>query len=254
MHGKDWTSEYYDVMEFYFWEPQHLGKSKNSNSQYTNEKDVLDHIQNMEVSLNHMFNVFFRLIPTKFVNLVISNFCDLNMNDTFTLQGTHDVSKFSGLVQPDLLFNSNKSNFSIEMKIGSKSSLEQVYKYALLHWLEQKHSNTKKKSILLYIGKGDFKSLWTKKYLNTDELIQSAIEFDIEHLKGKASRTENININWDEVRNVLLETRIGYCSYTEFASILTNYKKQIPSNIECSETLEKLIGGLYCELTRRGLA
>lgn len=58
MFGKEWTSEYYDVMEFYYWEPQHLGKIKNPKSQYSNQLKSLEHIQNMEVSLNHMFNVF----------------------------------------------------------------------------------------------------------------------------------------------------------------------------------------------------
>ena len=143
MFGNKWTSEYYDVMEFYYWEPQHLGKIKNPKSRYNNQFKSLEHIRNMEVSLNHMFNVFFRLTPSKFVSDLLSTTCNVVADSKLSMQGRYDVRKFSKMVQPDLLFVSDNINFSIEMKIGAKSSLEQVYKYALLHWLEQQHSGRK---------------------------------------------------------------------------------------------------------------
>jgi hypothetical protein len=60
-------------MNFYYWEPQHLGKKKNPNSKIQNISDALDHISKMEVSLNHQFNLFFQLIPAALLNSILGN-------------------------------------------------------------------------------------------------------------------------------------------------------------------------------------
>ncbi len=253
MFGKEWTSEYYDVMEFYYWEPQHLGKIKNPKSRYSNEKKALQHIQNMEVSLNHMFNVFFRLAPSSFINQMIANYFKRDIQDKFTPQGRYDVSKFSSLIQPDLLFSSEETNFSIEMKIGAKSSLTQVYKYSLLHWLEQKHSASQKESFLLYMGKNSFNDLWTESFSTIKELKKQVLTLDIDNLKIKASKNEAISIEWNEVQNLLDNTAIAYCNYSEFAALLKEFPMHLLDKSVASETLDKLFSGLYLELERRGL-
>ena len=266
MKDGDWTSQYYDVSEFYYWEPQHLGKIKNPKSRYNNQQDVLDHIQNMEVSLNHMFNVFFRIVPSQFINTLLNETCNIDtssviradVQDNFYMQGRYDVLKFSKLVQPDLLFTSEITNFSIEMKIGAKSSLEQVYKYALLHWLEEKHTGIKKESVLLYMGvKEDFSSLWSEQYPNPNEVIQAAIELDIDNLKIRALKVESIDINWNEVKGILKRTNISYCSYPLFSVILDTQKRRIQgesNSPECKEMTRNLFDGMCSELSRRGLS
>ena len=266
MKDRDWTSQYYDTAEFYYWEPQHLGKIKNPKSRYNNQQDVLDHIQNMEVSLNHMFNVFFRIVPSQFINTLLNETCNIDtssviradVQDNFYMQGRYDVLKFSKLVQPDLLFTSEITNFSIEMKIGAKSSLEQVYKYALLHWLEEKHTGIKKESVLLYMGvKEDFSSLWSEQYPNPNEVIQAAIELDIDNLKIRALKVESIDINWNEVKGILKRTNISYCSYPLFSVILDTQKRRIQgesNSPECKEMTRNLFDGMCSELSRRGLS
>jgi hypothetical protein len=266
MKDRDWTSQYYDTAEFYYWEPQHLGKIKNPKSRYNNQQDVLDHIQNMEVSLNHIFNVFFRIVPSKFINTLLNETCNVGASpviraDTqgdFYTQGRYDVLKFSKLVQPDLLFTSEIANFSIEMKIGAKSSLEQVYKYALLHWMEENYTGIKKESVLLYMGvKEEFSSLWSEKYPNTDEVIQAALELDIDNLKIRASKTESVKVNWDEVKGILKRTAIGYCSYPTFCTILNVQNQRMQSEAsspECKEMTKNLFDGMWSELSRRGLS
>jgi hypothetical protein len=253
MNGNEWTSEYYDIMEFYYWEPQHLGKIKNPKSRYNNEKKALQHIQNMEVSLNHMFNIFFRLAPSAFINQVISNSFGKNIQDSFTLQGRYDILEFSSLVQPDLLFSSETTNFSIEMKIGAKSSLSQVYKYALLHWLEQQHSDSQKKSLLLYVGKGSFNDLWVEGFTSAVELKKQALNLDISKLRTNAAKKETIPIDWYAVQSVLDNTDIAYCSYSEFSMLLKAFLTHLTENSNESETIHKLFSGLYAELERRAL-
>ena len=240
-------------MEFYYWEPQHLDKKKNIDNRYTNSDKALRHIQKREVSLNHMFNVFFRLAPSPLINFMHNAYYNEKINDNFTLQNRYSISQFSALIQPDLLFNSNTINFSIEMKIEAKSSLEQVYKYALLHWLEQKHSAISKQSYLFFIGKNDFSSLWKEKFPDIRTLKENLQDFDNEALKVKVKRKEKIEVNWEEVDTIANETKIAYCNYTNFSHLLKNYLSKVTSGCTADETLHKLVLGLSDELERRGL-
>ncbi len=250
--GNEWTSEYYDAIEFYYWEPQRLGKTKNS--RYKNKNDVLAHLQNIEVPLNHILNFFFRLVPANFTKSFVNTTCNVNITETLSLMGRNEITEFCRLVQPDLLFSSRNTDFSIELKINAQSSKEQVYKYALLHWLEQQQSKNKKQSFLLYIGKRNFQNLWSEKYSTTEELLEATLRMDIDKLMRKANNQENIEIDWDGVEKVLENSIISYCTYGEFGAFLTTYRKQIPVDQEYSETLLKLIDGLYYELKKRKLA
>lgn len=56
----NWTNVYDEIMSFYFYEPQHIGKKaypRDNPHVYSNEQAMLNHISNMEVSLNHLFNI-----------------------------------------------------------------------------------------------------------------------------------------------------------------------------------------------------
>lgn len=136
--------------------------------------------------------------------------------------------------------------------MDSKSSLEQVYKYALLHWLEQKHHDREKQSILVFIGKEDFGGLWPEKYPDSRELVQAALRMELSDLKSKALK-EEVSVNWNGVSEVLSRTIVGFCNYSDFGSMIARYRDSVPSDNRLFETVEKLFNGLYQELCRRGL-
>ena len=104
MFGNGWNSEYYDIVEFYYWEPQHLGKIKNPFTRYRKIQEALSHIQNMEVSLNHQFNIFFMLAPCDFVNGLVKNVFDENINDTLKIMNRYDIRELISdtFMQPDI--------------------------------------------------------------------------------------------------------------------------------------------------------
>jgi len=251
-HMTHWTTEYYDIMEFYFWEPQHLDLVK-KNGDKKNLAGVLGHIQRMEVSLNHLFNLFFRLIPSDFSNRLLASYAALEHVAPLTFTGREDYEAFSRMVQPDLLLRSNTLNFSIEMKIGAKSSLEQVWKYSLLHWQEEQHTGVSKDSALLYIGKRDFRFLWKEKFQSIEELKSAAIAFNTSDLASKATTNETVKIDWPAVKATLERTSIGYCSYQDFDQFLSNYGEGLSGSKAANETVHKLISGLRKEMVFRGL-
>ena len=76
-----------------------------------------------------------------------------------------------------------------------------------------------------------------------------AIDFDIGKLQIRAKKVEDIDINWDEVQDILSNTIIDYCSYSDFNRLLNGY-----SDESSSETEVKLFDGLSFELEKRGLS
>ena len=83
-----WNDEYYEIIDFYFWEPQHIGRSKTEKSRYKNMEDVKNHILNMEVSLNHQLNIFFRLAPEDFINKLVKNYFHNSFDDKYLFHGS----------------------------------------------------------------------------------------------------------------------------------------------------------------------
>ena len=49
----------YEIYDFLYFEPQHIGKIKNPKTTYNSSKKMIEHIKNLEVSLNHILNLFF---------------------------------------------------------------------------------------------------------------------------------------------------------------------------------------------------
>lgn len=254
----NWTSEYYEIMEFYFWEPQHLdlikkGTPHNNAVSKRSKSEVLAHIQRMEVSLNHIFNIFFQLAPADFTFALVRETTGFEPSGPLQMVGRHDLFNLTKIIQPDLLLRNETLNFSIEMKIDAKSTLQQVWKYALLHWLEEQDTHNPKSSALLYIGKGAFRTLWAQRYETAERLMAAALAMDVEELEEKATRKSTREIVWPEVRAVLERTRISLLSYPDFDRFLLEYTDAYSAQDPATETLRKLFDGLRAELVDRGL-
>lgn len=60
-----WHDHYYDVLEFYYWEPQHTDRARflGKGSKYV---QIKEHLRSIEVPLNHIITLFFLLAPMGF--------------------------------------------------------------------------------------------------------------------------------------------------------------------------------------------
>ena len=68
--GQHWNTNYYEILQDYYWEPQHLDRGRLVQPRFENDKQVLWHIHKMEVSLNHILALFFSLAPGDFIHRV----------------------------------------------------------------------------------------------------------------------------------------------------------------------------------------
>src|SRR6267143_915401 len=60
--ANDWTDEYESIVEFYFWEPQHLNR-RAPPGRNPGIDEVLQRLRRKEVPLNHLLGILFRLVP-----------------------------------------------------------------------------------------------------------------------------------------------------------------------------------------------
>ena len=59
----NWLDSYYEALEFFYWEPQHIGRKKNVDSEFNTIEKVVKHLRRIEVTLNHNINQFLILAP-----------------------------------------------------------------------------------------------------------------------------------------------------------------------------------------------
>ena len=249
--NNNWTEIIYDVYDFLYWEPQHIWKIKNKNSKINSVKKSINHIEKMEVSLNQILNIFFSFLPSElFTNLVEGVIKKPISKEKYTLylkevDNLIDWINFS--TQPDFFFIWKEKNIFIEMKINSKSSLEQLMKYIYLHIKDCERENKEKKLVLIFLWNWEFKNLWKEKYENIDKLKEefSCYEVADETKKWKV----DLRKYKDKIKHLANDMNIWFFNYTDFNNFCL---KNIKEN-KNDEILVKLLSGLVEEINKRKL-
>ena len=146
-----WTRGYFDALEFFFWEPQHLGKKKNVESEYDSLAQVLEHLHRIEVTLTHHTDLFLRLAPKSMRNELFRFLFGHTFADPYRYhgRGVETAYGMDNMSQPDLYFTSPSTVVAIELKIQAKTSIDQLSKYALLGLAEELECGYQRPSISL---------------------------------------------------------------------------------------------------------
>lgn len=248
-----WNTEYYDIMSFYYWEPQHLGKKSYPESRYKNIKDAMVHLKGMEVSLNHQFNFFFRLLPeSMFLHFFKSIVSDL-AEDNYHYQSCEDVEglQLNDATQPDILFLGSKSIIGVELKIGAKTTSEQILKYAMLFYFEQKLSGFAKECNLIFFAPKTFSDLFREKVVSGEELKSG---FSVDMLPD-TTRSGGVSLvgHKEAIIELAKSMTITFVSYSEVYTRLDDLKAGIDKLTPYYDALLKLLDGMLNELEIRGL-
>jgi hypothetical protein len=244
-----WNHEYYEALEFFFWESQHLGKMKNPTSKYDTPEKVFTHLRTMEVTLNHLFNLFFMLLPKRLMNELFSDLFGTTINDNFffSSQDTRTfVNSFGAVTQPDLFFMGKKTLLFIEMKVESKTSLEQFMKYLLLSIITDEHEGKRRRPLyLLYIGKYDFDHLFQEKFASVEEAKAALIKMSLPEKTKNGGR--DMRPYHENIRKSAKNVRLSYRTYTDLYALLRTKLQE-----QHNETVTKLMEGMCNEMEMRG--
>ncbi len=249
MKNSNWTEIIYDVYDYLYWEPQHIWKIKNKNSKIKNQNLALEHVKQLEVSLNQILNIFFYFLPYSIFKKLLEVIIDKNIDeDNYSLY-FNDISEIIDWVnkstQPDFFFIWSKINIAIEIKTNSKSSLDQIMKYSFLHLKEIEKSWLNKKFVLIFIWKWDFQNLWKEKFSNILELKESFESYKIQDFTKKWN-TSLMEYKY-KIKELVKNSEINFISY----KWLQEFCKNEIDNNKDNEMLVKLLNWVIKEIDCR---
>jgi hypothetical protein len=248
-----WTKYYYDILDFYYWEPQHIGKIKNPNRKHRTYEDIFDHLGKMEVSLNHQLALFFNIVPESVSNGLLKRMTDGQAKDKYVYESEKTskiIEKLNDFTQPDFLFEGKHSLLAIEVKLDSRSSLDQLMKYLFLFVLLKKKLKHVNRFSLVYLAKDEFSGIWEQEYKDKDELLEAFRNYEMPDCTAKGDI--NIKPYKKAILKVIEETDIHFVNFRRFSSYLDLEKKKLGRS-ELGKGWLKFIEGMQSELKRRKL-
>lgn len=248
-----WVDSYYEGLEFFYWEPQHLGRKKHADAEFDTAPKVRKHLRKMEVTLNQNLHQFFLLAPDSLRNELFGRLFGRTLRGRLSLEVRNVDEKFKlqNSTQPDLLFTSEAHTVALEMKVGAKSSLTQVLKYALLGLAVELQHGSEKDHFLGFLGSGGFSDQWKERFDSIEELRQAIAEIDYAPFLEK----QPLHFREHAPRFAQIVKGLFFCfiTYEELAGYLLR-ETPLPSDVSPgAEVYRKLIEGVTGELRLRKL-
>ena len=262
-----WLEAYYEALEFFYWEPQHMRLKKPAAEELealeaiakraSRSDQVMAHLRKMEVTLNQNIRQFFCLAPgsllTHFFQDIYSR--PANFVGEFRLYGREVDSELDlrNFTQPDFLFVSKQSVVSIEMKVRAQSSIDQILKYALLGLAVEVTQNEQKQHYHLLLGPASLSNQFKEQFKSVDALKNTLAE-----KKGNLDEFLRYKPKWrvgreDRLRTIIENMHIEFWNYERLCDFLRGARPLDSDSSAGAEVYRKLIDGLVGELEFRKL-
>ena len=152
--------------------------------------------------------------------------------------------------QPDVFMASADTCFSVEVKIGAKSSLEQVVKYALLHCWHEKKEVKPLVSRLLYLTPRPEAKTWGENFADVDGMQAAMDGFDFDALLKKSKMGKYLTSA--ELEAASRSMQVAHITFARFHEITKIYAGSISPDERYADSIRKLFDGLLHELEFRG--
>jgi hypothetical protein len=249
----NWLDSYYEALEFFYWEPQHIGRKKHVSAEFDTLDKVTRHLRRMEVTLNHNINQFFLLAPTALRNELFRELFARTFDRPFVMRGRGVDAEFElvNSMQPDFLFASDTELVALEMKVRAKSSVSQVLKYALLGLAVEMRVGAPRHHYLALLGAGEFANQWQEQFASIAELRHAIASTDLASFLSKQPiRFREHQARFNEIVEHL---HLAFINYPRFVAFLRSAAPPPSDESPGAEVYRKLISGLLVEFNRRQL-
>ncbi len=260
-----WIEQLYKYVEYYYWQPQQLskqqipGKTGGAVFEKVRQRMRLD-----EVPLNAIFNISVGLLPSRVLNQLLNCFtCSktVNFGKRIELVDIHPQIQDPGsFAQPDLVLESDTSRVLVELKIGAKFNLSQIYKYLFLHVLWNRHTGVRKKPYLFLLSREELYNQWKTSEREAIFVESKEASEVLKYLKRTALPThlDSINslTNLHEEAQLVLETlEVGFATWNTVGDLLKGESDRLNERelSDGEEVIDKLIDDLLNELKNRRL-
>lgn len=248
-----WNANYYDLLEFYLFEPQHIAPKLGSDGKRQRSvPESLRRLKRLETPFNHIFSLFFRLAPSSMIERLVHATMPPASVSPSMLSDLQSIGREAGTVfglksatQPDLLFVGSSAIVCVEMKVDAKTDAEQIFKYAAL--CAHIDPAGAKKRFLIYMAPKDFSALWPAKGATLETAKSSALALAAA-LPAKLSGNSVLRGAGDRVA-IVEALELGFISYRDFRRLLEAAAADADSH---DGVYRKLIDGLVDEISARG--
>ena len=249
-----WLDSYYEALQFFYWEPQHLGRKKHEKAEFNTASKVLKHLARIEVTLNHNISQFFLLAPNSLRGELFGELFGRPFEHAFTMHGRGVDTTFElvNSMQPDFMFTSSAELVSIEMKVGAKSSISQVLKYALLGLAVELRAKAPRRHYLGFLGAGTFRDQWQEKFESTALLRTAVLTADASTFLSR--QPMRFRAHEERFKAILGELALSFISYEQFAAFLLRAMPSESDGSKGAEVYRKVLSGLLKVLRDRELA
>lgn len=238
MSGSHLADLLYRFIAHYKWEPQHLRGSM---------QEFDERLRRQEVPLNFLLNALFRYSSAETLSFLLQSMgCPVEGN--FELRFPVEAA----FTQPDVLIESDDVRIFIEVKVDSRTDLQQIQKYLLLHALMDVRQ--RKRPVLLLLTKNKFPKCWSPPQERSDLEIQtflSAIlsESGEPEFRG-SSHPEDVLKAYHDVRSRIA---FGERSWSEFGGYLKQRSSDL-RRLSRSEVEVRVIEDFVVDLEQRKLS
>lgn len=249
--GSHWNTTYYEIIQEYYWDPKLIGRVPAKPPIFANDREMLSSLRRMEVSLNHMLGLFFGLAPRDFIHLLeVAAFGD-TLDACYRSVGIFELRRSAphDPTQPDIFLASDKACFSLEVKIGAKSDLEQVVKYALLHATHDKRHGSAHQSRLLYLTPRPVGKTWKEGFEDVRSMQTALESFGYERFLLKSGMAHEISA--EDLKAAAVAMEVSHMTFAKFRRITEEHAFRIPREAPYADCASALMDGLLSELDFR---
>lgn len=271
-----WQSKHWDTMEQIFWSLKYVGlevipekrlvrddKTVNVPMEMLGTRGKIyrrvrtaaeqrDYLLAQEEALNHVFDIAYGIAPDSLIEKSLLNPLGFADEGEFHSIGREVDERFldygvGRFQQQDGFFVSQNSGVGVELKLGSKSSIDQILKYAMLLALEEMRNGSKQQIGLLFIMPDVGDDHWKACGL-AGPVISSDYYPMFEKAKSKVVR-EFYEKHEVEMRSVLDRMVLGAVSWSDFHQSMSVFKNSLGTETAGDQCLSRLIDGVLGQIS-----
>jgi len=249
-----WVDTYYESLEFFNQEPQHIGRKKYDDAQFRTLSEVRKHLRAMEVTLNQNLQQFFSLAPDALRNQLFQELFVVRFDEPLVMLARDIDVEFAldNCMQPDILFASDTDLVSLEMKVGAKCSVDQVLKYALLGLAAEMKYGGEKKHFLAILAPGTIASQFPERFGDIESLREAVLREDL--ARFLTNKPQRFRERQARLLDIVANLQLAFVNYKRLAEMLHEYAPSTSDESPGAEVFRKLVSGVIGEFRRRHLA
>ena len=210
------------------------------------------YLRSQEETLNHVFDLTLAIASDEVVRRLIFKPLGFSGNDLIESLGREVKAKYGwkgNVTQQDGFFVSPESIVGTELKLGSKTTSEQVLKYVTLMHCEELITGKRPNVGLLFIVPDTSRdSIWEQCSIPASGEIDESYLDDVINQNLAKHMQERIEEHGKAYRGLLNRLKLGVISWSDFDESMSEIMSDLAPYLAGDQTLIKLLEGFQAQL------